>query len=64
MKTERTQARAGRGGGGGGSDLDDELGVVQGDRLHGGDDLSGLLDLPGDDEMKAGLFHQVLHVLL
>lgn len=46
------------------SDLDGELGIVQGDRLHGGDDLFGLLDLPGDDEVKAGLFHQVLHVLL
>lgn len=46
------------------SDLDGELGVVQGDHLHGGDDLPGLLDLPGDDEMKVGLFHQALHVLL
>lgn len=67
VKTQSAQAHAnGEGGRESGkiSDLEAELGNVQGDRLHGGDDLSGLLDFPGDDEMKAGLFHQVLHVLL
>lgn len=46
------------------SDLDAELGIVQGDYFHGSDDLSGLLDLSGDDEVKVGLFHQVPHVPL
>lgn len=66
-QTHSAQAHANRDGrreSGKVSDLDAELGIVQGDHLHGGDDLSGLLDLPSDDEMKVGLFHQVLHVLL
>lgn len=46
------------------ADLDAEFGIVQSDHFHGGDDLPGLLDLSGDDKMKVGLFHQVLHVLL
>lgn len=53
MRGERTSA-----------DLEAEFGAVQMDHFHGGDDPPGLPDLPGDDEVQVGLFHQVLHVPL
>lgn len=43
-------------------DLDSEFGVVQGDQLHGSDDLPGLLHFSSYNKVKVGLLHQMLHV--
>lgn len=37
---------------------------MQRDDFHSGDNLASLLDLPCNDEVEVGLFHQLLHVVL